>query len=201
MALLLVTSIGFVAINLDRWIAAQSLEKLRFSSYAFAWTLLMVGQALQVVVNASVFPFLARTFAASGIRASYGVALRLSCVLLLLGAIMFGPSALVGKYAIANWFPTYKDATPLVSIFVFVAAIRLADFWSSFLVIAGRERLLVGLNVLAVVVSLLVWSLYARPWAVSSMDLWDIGVLAALLSTFNYLLSAAASLRVYALRS
>ena len=195
LALLVVNSVGFVVINSDRWLASQVLDSVRFSAYAFAWTLLMVGQAFQVVINASVFPFLARTFASAGSAAAFRVSFRLSAALLLSCMAMVLPAAFVGRMAIEHWFPGYTAAITLVPLFAFIAAVRIADFWSSYLVIVGRELILVGLNVGSIVFSIAIWILYLTLSDGWRLDLWHVAVLAALLSVSNYVIGAFAAWR------
>ncbi|MDP9087171.1 MAG: hypothetical protein M3O26_00290 [Pseudomonadota bacterium] len=194
-ALLVVATIGFVLLNADRWIAAQALGKMQFSHYAFAWTLLMVAQSIQAVLNASIFPFLARSYASRGVAPTYRICAGVSCILLLWSAVLAVPAMLLIKYAIARWFPDYRDSIALVPLFILVGATRISDLWTSFMVIVGRERQLIVLNSLAVSVSVGLWCAYVRPWSGTGPGLWEVGVLAALLSGCNYLLLAGAAWR------
>lgn len=66
LALLAVASFSFFVTNADRWLAAQQLPVSAFAQYSFAWTVLMVAQSAQGVINASLFPLLARCFAMRG---------------------------------------------------------------------------------------------------------------------------------------
>jgi O-antigen/teichoic acid export membrane protein len=194
-ALLIVTTIGFVLLNVDRWIAAKTLSQVQFSNYAFAWTLLTIAQAIQIVLNASVFPFLARTYASAGLASTYRLCLKLSCVLLICGAIALTPAIVLSRYGVVRWFPAYRDSLSLVALFLLVGAVRTADFWSSFMMIVGRERQLIVLNVVAVTVSFIVWTGYLNFWSEGRTGLWEIGMLAAILSVCNYLLTAGAAWR------
>jgi O-antigen/teichoic acid export membrane protein len=185
--------VGFILMNADRWIAAQWLSPDRFAQYAFAWTVLLVGQSMQLLVNASVFPLLARRFGASGPASAYRACTWVSCALLLIGALLAVPSWVLLDAAIDRWFPAYQPALELLPLFIMVAVLRLSDFWTSFLIVVGREARLLVLNLVAGVSSAVIWWLWASPHAQSGLSLWQIGVLATMLAAMNYLLTSAAA--------
>jgi O-antigen/teichoic acid export membrane protein len=195
LALLVVATISFVLLNGDRWVAAQSLKPERFSQYAFAWTLLTIAQSMQVVINASAFPFLARTFAASGVIPTYRLCATMSCTLLVCGAVASFPIWMLCKYGVARWFPAYGASLILVPLFVAVASLRIADFWSSFMIVIGNEARLIVVNLTSTIVGVGLWAICVRPWVSGNVDLWQIGMLAALLSACNYLLVVGAAWR------
>jgi hypothetical protein len=99
-------------------------------------------------------------------------------------------------YGIARWYPQYAEAVGLIPLMLFVGVLRVSDFWSSHLLIAGYERRLLALNGATVVCASLVWLAWTTPWKHAPTSLWDIGLLAALLSLFGYLATAGAAWRV-----
>ena len=195
LALLIVATISFALLNSDRWVAAQFLKPEHFSLYAFAWTLLTIAQSMQVVINASAFPFLARTFASSGVTPTYRLCMTMSCTLLACAAAVSFPVWMLCRLAISHWFPAYSASLILVPLFVGVAGLRVADFWSSFMVIIGYEARLIVVNLTATLLSLGLWVACVRPWVSINFSLLQIGLLAALLSACSYLLVVVAAWR------
>ena len=196
LALLIVATISFAVLNADRWVAAESFKPERFSQYAFAWTLLTIAQSMQVVINASAFPILARTFATSGVTPTYRLCMTMSCALLICAIVLAFPVWVLCKFGISRWFPAYGASIILVPLFIAVAVLRIADFWSSFMVIIGYETKLIVVNLIADDSQHLAFGRYAvKPWVAAGFDLWQIGLLAALLSACNYFLVMAAAWR------
>jgi O-antigen/teichoic acid export membrane protein len=185
--------VNFVLMNADRWIAAQWMTPERFAQYAFAWTSLLVAQSLQLLINASVFPLLARRHAQFGAAPSFRVCVWVSCAMLLAGVAFGLPAWWVADAVIGRWFPDYKAASELLPLFIVVAVLRISDFWTSYLVIAGLEARLLALNLIAGAGAIVLWWLWAAPSGQPAADLRQIGVLALLLTVINYLLATAAA--------
>ena len=185
LALLLVASLGFLVINADRWLAAQWLTTAAFAQYAFAWTLLMVAQSVQVVINASLYPMLARRYASGGRAAAFRIGAGASLGLLAAGIAASLPLWALLDYAITHWFPAYADARTLLPIFLVVAVLRVSDFWSSFMVVAGREAWLLVLNLSSVILSTAFWWLMTQP-SRATLSTEQVAMLALLLATSGY---------------
>lgn len=186
LALLAVAVTGFASINADRWVAAELLTPTTFAQYAFGWIILLVAQSVQVVCNASVYPFLARKFANFGGAETFRACARISIALLLLCLIAAVPSFWALDLAIVNWFPTYSESRVLFPIFLCIAILRVSDFWSSFLVIAGLERRLLLINVVVMAFTSSVWVAWAQPW-IQGIDLRHIAILGAWLTLLSYM--------------
>ena len=186
-ALLAVATIGFLLMNIDRWVAVRILQPIDFANYAFAWTVLMVAQSLQSVINTSIYPILARRFANAGAAASFRIAAAASISLLSACAITFWPAHWLLNTVVTRWFPTYSESTSIFGLFMFVAALRLSDFWSSHLVIVGREKrlLLVTFTVGAIVFG--GWLYVLAPGAHGITGLADVAWLAVALTVVGYL--------------
>lgn len=192
LALLAVASLGFGVINADRWLAAHWLPTAMFAQYAFAWTVLMVAQSVQVVINASLFPMLARRFASHGGGSAFSISVRASLGLLVCGVAVALPLWSLLDYAIANWFAAYAGARGLLPMFLAIAVLRVSDFWSSYLVVVGHETRLLILNSLSVVVAVLAWWWFALPTA-DALSADQVALLAMLLAAIGYVVSAAAA--------
>jgi O-antigen/teichoic acid export membrane protein len=194
-ALFAVGMLAFMLLNADRWVAAQGLSSERFAQYAFAWLLLTAAQSVQLVVSSSVFPLLARRYGTLGVGAAYRLCASVSWALLLGGALLGLPAWALLDMGINRWFAEYRAAIELLPLFIAVAVLRVSDYWSSFLMIVGFENRLLALNVLGAAGAALAWLLWVRPWE-QPVGLWHIGLLAALLTGVNYLVTCIAALQV-----
>ena len=188
-ALLAVAAIGFLLMNIDRWVAVRLLQPIAFANYAFAWTVLMVAQSLQSVINTSIYPMLARRFASAGPAASFRIAARASIALLLACAITFWPAYWLLNVVVMRWFPAYAESGSIFGLFMFVAALRISDFWSSHLVIVGREKrlLLVTFAVGAIVFGGWVYVFVFAPGVHGITGMADVAWLAVALTVIGYL--------------
>ncbi|MDR6534729.1 hypothetical protein [Variovorax soli] len=188
--------LAFGLFNADRWIASDRLGAIGFAHYSFAWIVLSVAQSAQAVINASVYPLLARRFAQYGGAVAFDVCVRISISVLAIGVVVLVPLYLVLDYGIYRWYPRYGDAQTLIPIFLVIAVLRASDFWSSFLLISGRETQLLKINLCAMVISLIVWASFVRPWTPATTTLQQMGWLAGLLTLSAYLAAAGVSWRV-----
>ncbi|WP_146163022.1 lipopolysaccharide biosynthesis protein [Variovorax sp. WS11] len=195
LTMMLIMVIGFGLLNADRWVASDRLDVEGFAHYSFAWIVLSISQSAQAVVNASVYPLLARRFAEHGCRVAFGVCLRVSMAILIVGAVTAVPLYLILDYGIDRWYPRYGDARALIPLFLAIAVLRVSDFWTSFLLIAGLEAQLLKLNVCAMAFGLLGWLGLVRFWNVEPMTLHQVSWLAALLTLGAYVTAAEASRR------
>jgi O-antigen/teichoic acid export membrane protein len=192
LALLAVASLGFLVINADRWLAAQWLPGSAFAQYAFAWMLLMVAQSVQVVINASLYPMLARRYATDGGLRTFGMSARASLGLLAGGALAALPFWTLLDLGIARWFPAYAEARSLLPVFLVIAVLRVSNFWSSYLVVVGREGRLLILNLMSAGAAAATWWLLAPPSA-GELRADQIALLALLLSASGYAVVALAA--------
>ncbi|MDR6854117.1 hypothetical protein [Variovorax guangxiensis] len=195
LTMMLIMVIGFGLLNADRWVASDRLDVEGFAHYSLAWIVLSISQSAQAVVNASVYPLLARRFAEHGCRVAFGVCLRVSTAILIVGAVTAVPLYLILDYGIDRWYPRYGDARALIPLFLAIAVLRVSDFWTSFLLIAGLEAQLLKLNICAMAFGLLGWLGLVRVWNVEPMTLHQVSWLAALLTVGAYMMAAEASRR------
>lgn len=186
LALLSVATLAFIGGNADRWLAAEWLATEAFASYAFAWTVLLVAQSLQVVINASVFPMLARRWAQSGASAARSAGARMSLALLVAGSVVALPAWLAVDAAIARWFAPYEAARAVLPLLMAVAVLRVSDFWSSILIVTGREARLLRVNLLGLVLGALAWGLGLAATGAEPASAVSIAWLAVALAAFAY---------------
>lgn len=197
-ALLSVTIISFVLINADRWVAAELLSVAQFAQYGFAWVVLMVAQSAQAVINAVVFPMLARRFGAHGRRAAFSLSARASCAALVSGAIAAVPFGLGLDAAVTRWFAEYRAAMQLLPLLLAVAVLRVADFWTSYLMVIGLEARLLRQTLLSGALSIIAWLAFVQPWGDATVELRDVAVLALALTATSFAAAALASWRAAA---
>jgi len=187
LVLMTIGIVAFVQLNVDRWLAAGRLDVNGFAQYSFAWVVLSLAQSAQAVINASVYPALARRRAEHGDRTAFGACCRASVLMLALGiaaALLLSPLL---QRSIDRWYPQYAHANALVPVFLAVGVLRVSDFWSSFLLIAGRERHLLLVNVSSLIVALVGWLALVPSHGLPESELLSVGWLAALVSSINYL--------------
>jgi O-antigen/teichoic acid export membrane protein len=158
--LMAITGIAFLLVSLDRWTAAAALTARDFAAYSFAWTVPSLAQGVQQILNTTIYPTMVRRFAASGPASAFRVCVAGSVLVLAGGAVGALPLFYVLKYCVVTWYPKYEAALSLVPVFMAVAVLRVADYWSSFLLAIGREGILLGANLLALVAGVLVWTLW-----------------------------------------
>jgi O-antigen/teichoic acid export membrane protein len=192
LALLAVTVLSFAVGNADRWLAAQQLPPVTFAHYAFAWTLLVVAQSLQVMVNAAIFPALARRFARNGARSALAMAARCSCFAMVLGALGSLLAWLSIDMAFERWFAAYAAAREVVPLLLFMAVLRMSDFWSSYMMVVGSEGRLFWVTALAGVFGLIGWAGWAAPWG-RALTMLDAAALGAALAASSYAATATAA--------
>lgn len=149
--------VGFIIINADRWLGAALLSHDQFALYAFSGIVLLFAQSVQSMINVSVFPHLAQSYAISGKIATGRKALRYSMAVLVSSFCLSLPAYWLTGYAIDAFFPDYEMSMQFLGWFFLIASLRMADFLTSFLIIAGNETCLLAINVAAVGFSVLVW--------------------------------------------
>ncbi len=191
LALLGVSVISFLSTNVDRWFALEILDKAGFAEYAFAWTIMVVALSVQAVVNASVFPFIARRYAAHGLDRAWRISAVVSFGMLLACCFVAIPGSVIASYAVPALFPKYGGAVVLVAPLAIAASFRMADFWSSFLIIAGLERFALVANIASVCVGVSGWFFWTGNDGFSAAEMaW----LALIIAMLNFVFTALASL-------
>jgi O-antigen/teichoic acid export membrane protein len=176
--------VAFLTINVDRWVGADRLSRTDFAQYSFAWIVLAAAQSAQNLINASVYPMLARRLAANGRAAAFRICRIVSLSVLTIGLLAAFPAWLLADYILRHWFPAYSNAGGLIMTFFAVALLRVSDFWSSFLLIVGRERALLTLNVTLLLLCVGGWAaLMAARGATRAID---VAVFTAILASCCY---------------
>ena len=184
--LMIVSVVFFLVFNLDRWIAADRLGAIGFAHYAFAWIVLSAAQSAQGVVNAAVYPMLARRMARAGQASARRFCATLSVGVFFAGLVSIFPSWLVANHLVARWFPQYGDTGPLLLVFLCIAVFRVSDFWSSYLIVVGREWALLVWNLALSVVAIVLWIGQLLVRGTSRLEALDVATLAAGLAVCCY---------------
>ena len=96
---------------------------------------------------------------------------------------------------IVNWFADYRSSLEILPIFLVVASIRLSDFWSSHLLVSGKERLLLAVNCLSGAFVFISFSLLGYFQSVDKLGITELAHLALALTVVNYLLVLIFSLK------
>lgn len=185
--LLLNGLVAFLLVSSDRWLAASQLGAAEFARYAFVGTVLVFAPAIQSVVGAAVFPLLARRYGVSGSAAAFADCARYSLGLLALAAALSVPAWFFFNSAIDRWYPAYADSGGLLALLLAVAALRVSDFWTSYLIVVGKERLLLKLNLFAALAGAAVWLTWVSQKNAGNWSAMDVGWLALSLSVSSYI--------------
>jgi len=185
LTLMAVATVSFMTMNADRWVASAALDVEGFGTYSFAWIVLMIAQAAQALINASAYPMLARRYASHGRQGAFRLCVQSSGAILVLGLLLVVPLWFGLEWAIRLWFPAYSRALALVPLFLVIGLLRVSDFWSSYLLITGRERRLLALNMGAALIGVAAWATIARPWS-QPLQLMGVAYLAATLAFVSY---------------
>ncbi len=153
--------VAFASFNLDRWLAAEMLDREAFGQYAFAWIALLAAQSVQMLVNSGLLPLLARRSATGQGGGALRLTLRISAALLAAACLAGVAVGVVAVFTVERWLPKYVAALPLLPPIIGAAALRVSDFWSSLLIVQKRENELLAVQTASVIVCLAgftVWS-------------------------------------------
>lgn len=184
LALLAYSVVVAMSVQLDRWLSSVVLPTKAFASYSFAWIAMIAALSAQALVNASVYPMIARRFALSGRKAAYRLTFLVSFGMLAACLVPAVVGVFVADFLIARYYPAYTDAIALVPILAMAAIFRISDFWSSFLIIDGKERRALIATTLSLLGTVAVWY-FAIGGQFSSVNL---AYLAAAVSIVTYVI-------------
>jgi O-antigen/teichoic acid export membrane protein len=185
--LVLISATAMAATNADRWIAVSNLEKLAFAQYSFASIILTAGASVQALINASIYPAIAKRLARYGYKVAFRLVLITSVLCLLICSVLIVPGVFVSHALVLRFYPDYLDAIPLIPILAIVAMLRLSDFWASLLVISGSERAGVIINALSLAGPFAIWYLLMHN---SETTLRSVAFFTLAVSISTYLFSA-----------
>lgn len=159
LALLLLSLAVTTSISMDRWLSSFVLEPAEFAEYSFASIAMTAALALQGLVNASVFPMIAKRSTIHGVKSAYRLAALTAFGTLAIFLVAIVPAVYVADFLILRFYPKYQDAIPLIPILAIAAAFRISDFWTSFLMIRDRERTSLLVNIGAAATAFVIWLL------------------------------------------
>ncbi|MBO9194825.1 hypothetical protein J5277_11970 [Rhizobium sp. 16-449-1b] len=159
LSLLLLSLAVTTSSSMDRWLSSLTLQPADFAEYSFASITMTAAFALQGLINASVFPMIAKRSAIHGVRSAYRLALLSAFGTLGIFLVAIVPAIYVAEFLILQLYPKYSDAIPLIPILAIAAAFRISDFWSSFLVIRDREKTSLLINMVAAGTAFVIWLL------------------------------------------
>lgn len=174
------TALVFLGISLvasavqyaDRWFSASMLPAHQFAQYAFAAITILVAQSAQAMINASLYPALSQRYALEGEAVAFAASARASLALLGLAIVLCLPAYFIAQFAVSRFYAAYTPALVIMPVLLAVSCLRVSDFWSSFLMICGYERQLLGTQLVAGLLICALWFGYvaARGGAVALED-------------------------------
>lgn len=189
--LMVVAALSFVLLNLDRWAAAAWADATSFAVYAFAGIVLTIAQSLQTLLNASVYPLIARRYAAHGAVQAFALSRLCAVGVVAAGTLLSVPVWFGAGFAVRHGFPQYADALALLPPLLAVAVLRVSDFWTGFLLVAGHESWLLRLNLAALGVGTGLWLVAVQPGSDAAPSLGEIVWLPVLLTGLSYAFTVA----------
>lgn len=193
LVMLMAGMMSYVATNVDRWLAGSMLDREAFAAYSFGWVVLLAGMQAQVIVNSAAFPWLARRAATRGHSSALGSSAALSILVMVCAALVAVPGTLAARVVVEQHWPGFVASIDLIPVFALCAVLRLGEFWSSYLLVAGHERALLRVTLGASVVASLAWWLafgrYSQP-----MTAYHMAMLPLFLTLATYVASVLASL-------
>jgi O-antigen/teichoic acid export membrane protein len=187
LTLTMVMVVSFSLINIDRWLAALLLGVGSFAQYSFAWIILTLAQSAQLIISAALFPLMARRYAKTGRSSAYRLCMSATISILVFGFILSLILVQGLAYLVNRWYSNYIEALGLLPWFLAIAVFRMSDFCSGFLLVCGRESLLLGINIVAAVFGLIIWFNIVNPVLGTPLTLFDIGLLPILLSFISFI--------------
>lgn len=188
-------TIAFLICNGDRWLALTLLDLRDFALYSFGWIVVSIANSSQVLINASVFPLIARRFSQFGKKTAFSISARLSVGLIIAMSVLSIPGYYVFVYVVNGWFPDYVESLSIVPVFVLISVVRLSDFWSSFLLVCGMEKVLLNINLFSLASVVIVLFVLSSANLMSSFGMEEIAYLALTGSLISSVLAALMSLR------
>ena len=180
--LVLMTLVVAASSSVDRWIAVNYLVTSDFAQYAFAIIIITVASSTQAMVNAALFPAIASRYTYSP-RAAFRMAAKTSFGMLGLAVAICLPSVPILAWLVERFYPAYSEAIPLFLPITLAGVFRFADFWTSYLIVADRERRAVVINLIATLAPLALWLAFSTPTPL------NIAYLALSVSAVAFLLS------------
>lgn len=184
LALMLIMILAFALTNIDRWLVVISLSPKAFANYAMAGIILLGAQSLQVIINSAVFPSLAKMYATGNKKHTFAFAKKNSIYFLLIGVAGSVPGFFLIKQIILYIYPNYYGAILIIPILIFVAILRMSDFWSSYLIVVGEEKILLLIDIAMIVVSLIIW--YTITIFISDISIYSIASFAVAIGFLRY---------------
>ena len=149
--------LGYLLLNIDRWVAVKTLDAIIYSDYALAAIVLMAAQSVQSIINSSVFSSLVIRRKKRNSKECFTLAKTVSITLLVVGLLVCIPGYFIIKGFVLYFYPDYILSISIVPVFMAAGLFRASDIWSSYLIVIGEEKLLSIINVFIIFLSLLIW--------------------------------------------
>lgn len=181
-----------MSVNVDRWVGAYLLDVPTFGQFSFALTIVLSALYLQSIINASAFPIFSMLYVEKGRKACWRSVTAFS-----LGLLVFSLAASAAADAlllnlIPVYFPKYVNITNYCWILLIAASFRVAEYFSSYLVISGNERSSLISSIASVVFSVAATLVLYTTWNEGDMEML-MAVLTTILSISYFLMQLAAS--------
>jgi O-antigen/teichoic acid export membrane protein len=191
LTLFLSTLLMFFSTNIDRWLAADRLQHDDFGLYAFAWISLTAALSFQALLNAGIFPLISRRRKEGHAKAAFRTTASISLAMLFAGIVIACMVYLFAQWFLPNKYQRYAAALPLIMPLLLAAVLRLADFWSSYLIVMHRQNLLMKIQIFLILIPCFYYFALGSSSVFSPIDFaW----LAVALAAGNFVLNGVAAI-------
>lgn len=146
------TILIFLSTNIDRWLAADQLSHNDFGLYAFAWISLTAALSFQALLNAGILPLISKRRKEGQLTAAFNTTAYISVSMFVAGVILAAFVYWFAQWFLPNQYQRYAGALPLIMPLLLAAVLRLADFWSSYLVVMHRQSLLMKIQIILILI-------------------------------------------------
>ncbi|NRP60360.1 hypothetical protein XMD564_001972 [Marinobacterium sp. xm-d-564] len=148
LGLMMLMLVSFGAENIDRWLSVFFLDKPSQALYSFSMIIVLAAQSFQVVLNSSLYPILAQK--PERMKENYILILKIAFTLIISGFLCYIPFSYFLEFYLPIYFADYVDILNFFPLVYTLAIIRVSDFWSSYLLICRRERILICIALIGI---------------------------------------------------
>lgn len=192
--LLNLSIVTFVLLNIDRWISVLIFNQELIAIYSFSIIFLYGCQSLQAVLNASIYPTILRLSNIENRKDVFKYVLVLVFVLLLVCGVLYFPYNWVVFFVVPKYFSQYMSFLDVSNLIYCVGVVRLADFFTAFLMAYRQDKTVYLVNISGLILYLFIgYFIFFNKDNVVGVS--DLVLLVFLVAVFVYFLLLGFSLR------
>jgi O-antigen/teichoic acid export membrane protein len=140
--LFMLSAFGFFIANADRWIAGIYFDKQKFGLYSFGFLILTISQSVQAIINVVTFPSISNIYQIYGAKKAFIYTKKIAILAITIAACFLPFFFFLANFMIGRFYPSFFSVKYVIALFMIVSLFKISDFWSSFLIISGKEKIL-----------------------------------------------------------